>query len=711
MSPRLLALPVSLLLFLQSPAQEASNASQPDSTRSLDAVVVEANAAPVYTANEAPTLLKLPVPLSVTPQTVTVVPKEVIRDQAAQTLSDVFRNISGVFESGNTLNAQAEVLPYIRGFETPVVFRNGMRATQVGSIDLFNIESVEVIKGPASILFGGMEVGGALNYTTKRPQATPFNEIIQQFGSYHHYRTTLDSTGPLDSAGRVLYRFNAAYTNSESFRDFMEIEREAIAPSLLWRISDDTEIGLEVSYIRDRQPYDTGVPVGFKGERLVSDDTFFNNPALDGRKLEDVFAGLTFDHRFNDHIRLRSRLQYHAANPTNEAIRPTVVIGAPGAEVLRQRYQNEERHDDEWQWVSDLIFQFETGGIEHNALIGFDLIRQDSEFARFRRNGPNVPIRGFPSGSYNFDPRPNRRVTTDLSDLEWAAVYFQDQMSMFDDRLHLLLGGRFDYVMQDQMLPNQVSKTDREFSGRAGLLYEATEWASPYISVSQSFRPHAFFPIDRNGQVLDPETGIQYEAGVKFDFFEERLLATLSAYQIHKKDVPVFDTPYFNATGNSANLPGVDQSSQGVEFDVSGRITENLSLIANYAYTDTETTRSELTPGDVGTRLGNVPLNALRVWLAYNFPKGCALEGLGVGAGARYESERLAAFGTTELDEFLVFDAGAWYRRELEGGRVLKAQVNIRNLTDLEYYSRASTQAIVHPGAPLGVFLSVGLEF
>lgn len=696
------------------PAQDAlkpvaATTEEQKKPQQLDEMVVQAERQKTaYSVNEAPSLLKLGVPLSETPQSVTVVPKQVIEDQAAQSLKDVFRNVSGVFESGNTLNAQSEVLPVIRGFEAPFVFRNGMRATQVGAVDLFNIESVEVLKGPASILFGGLEPGGVLNYTTKKPLDHSFNEIEQQFGSYDYYRTTVDSTGPLDAEGKVLYRLNMAYTNSESFRDLMDLERFGIAPSLTWRISADTELGFDLSYTREKQPYDTGVPVGFNGEPLVPIETFYGDPHLAGRKLEDLFAGLDFKHRFNDTFTLRSRLQFHRAEPENEALRNRGVVSTPGGLELRQRYQNEARVDDEYQFVTDLLANFDTGPIKHNAVVGFDLIRQESQFDRFRSNlPPNIPIRGnYPLIS--FIPPPGSEPVPDIKgNMEWAALYAQDQMSMLDgDRLHFLVGGRFDWVDQQQSLPAPRSSEDTEFTGRAGLLYEATDWLSPYASVSESFRPQSLETVDSTGQVLDPHTGFQVEGGFKFDFCDERLIATLSAFQIEKENVAVYNV------ADDYYYPGVEQESRGVELDLTGKITDTVSVIANYAYTDTEVTANPEAPASVGSRLGGVPLHAARLWLTYNCPEDSALRGLGFGGGARFESDRLASFASTvSLDDFLVFDAGVWYRRTLEGGQVFKTQLNLQNFTDEEYYPRASDQSIVHPGNPFGVVCSIGLEF
>jgi len=706
-------LPIALAVSSPiSTGQSAAEKPQPVSEQLPEMQVTADAARAAYTATESPSLLKLPVPLLETPQTVTVVPKEVIRDQAAQNLKDVFRNVSGVFESGNTLNAQSEVLPLIRGFEAPFVFRNGMRATEAGTVDLFNIESAEVIKGPASILFGGLEPGGVLNYTTKRPLAERFNEIVQEVGSWNHFRTTMDSTGPLDPEGRLLYRLNMAYTNSESFRNDMDLERFAIAPSLLWKISEDTEIGLDVSYTKEKTPYDTGVPLGFDNKPLVPIDTFFGDPDLDGRTLEDTFVGMDLKHRFSEIFSVRSRLQFHRAEPKNESLRSRGLAGTPGNEILRQRYQNEARTDDEIQWVTDFTAEFTTGLVKHNALAGLDLIRQDSEFDRFRANSPDVPVSSDPN--INYTPPPNSDPVPDIkSKLDWAAFYFQDQMSMLqNDRLHLLIGARYDEVKQERRRPVEQDSDDGALTLRGGVLYEATPWMSPYVSVSESFRPQGTDSIDKSGNVLDPTEGIQYEAGVKLNFFDQRLITTLSAYQIEKDNVAVFDNQYFIDTGLSTYYPGVKQRSRGIELDIAGRITEELSIIANYAYTDTEVLENPEALATEGDRLGGVPLQALRVWLAYNFPEESKFKGLGFGGGARFESERTAQFADdVQLDDFVVFDAGVWYGYELSGGQVLRARLNFQNLTDEEYYPRASTRDIAHPGRPFGVIASVGFEF
>lgn len=656
-----------------------------------------------YEAKNASSGTKTDVPIAETPASVQVVPNQTIKDQGALGLEDVYKNVSGVVESGNTLNAQSEILPVIRGFESPHLFLNGMRGTLFGSVDLFNVERIEVLKGPASILYGAAEPGGILNIITKRPLDYYQNEITAEFGSYEHYRFTLDSTGPLTDDKDLLYRLNMAYTDSGSFRDVMELDRFSIAPALTWVIAPTTEFTLEASYNRERSPYDAGVPLGFNGEKLVPIDTFFGDPDLNGRVLEDFVISGELRHEFNKNIAIRSRLQYHRANPLNEAIRHRGVRGTTGAEQLRLRYQNEERVDEELQWVTDLTADFKTGSVKHKAILGLDLRREESEFDRFRQNLANILISNDPN--YNFDPPSNNHPADDqLTELHWGALYFSDHMSLMEDRLKILLGARYDYFEQDA-LHNGRSQEDGELTFRIGALYQLTDWLAPYMSYTESFNPPNTGEVDVNGNLLDPETARQYELGIKMNFFDERLQTTIAFYDLEKQKVPDYDTALM------AYLPGVDQRSRGIEVDVLGKITENFSIIANYAYTDTELIKNESDPNEEKDRLGGVPLHSGRLWFTYDFSKGTKLEGFGAGFGLRYVGDRHASFDTTELDAFITADAAVWYRTVLSNGNKLKIQLNIENLFDREYYSRASAQDIVHPGSPIAAKLTVAYEF
>lgn len=657
-----------------------------------------------YTARRSATGTKTDTPILETPASVQVVTRELIDDQKAVNLKDVYENVSGVQQAGNTLNAQTEVLPVIRGFESPSLLRNGLRATIAGAVDLVNVERVEVLKGPASILYGELEPGGVVNYVTKRPQAESSHVFEQQLGSYDYHRTSVDSTGPVTQDGTLLYRFNFARTDSDSFRDSMSLERTAVAPSLLWKPSEQTELLLDFSYVKEEQPYDTGIPLFDNGEPRTSRSTFFNDPDLDGRTNEDYYAGYQLSHLIDSTWSIRNQLQFHRAHNRNEALRPRNVQG----NNLRLRYQNEDRVDDELQFVLDGTSRFSTGAVDHTVLIGAEYIEQDTDFDRFRVNTPNVAISDDPV--VNFDPPANQNPTEDRSRTRWTSLYLQDQLSLLaGGRLKLLLGGRFDDVVTTGSSGGVDTPDieDQAFTARAGLLYMLPNRHSAYFSASQSFRPQFAFAVDASGQPLDPETGLQYEAGLKSAFFDERLLTTLAIYEIEKKNVAVFDQALFNATGQSAYFPGVKERSRGFEFDVTGRLTERLQIVASYSYTDTEVLENEGDPTQVGEPLGGVAPHAARLWLSYDFDKSGPLAGLGLGGGVRHVGKSTAQFDTSvDLDPYTVADVGLWYH-----WKNVRASLNVKNLFDKDYIVRASTTAIAHPGAPRSVFAAVSVGF
>jgi len=700
------AIAVALVLLASVCGQSLAEASRSNMRASgIEEVVVQG-----YRRETGVSVVKSGTPISEVPASIQIVPLDVLRDQAAVRLDDVFDNVSGIVKSGNTLNAQSEVRPVIRGFESQVLFRNGMRATNVGAVDLVNVESVEVLKGPASILFGAIEPGGVLNYNTKRPQREASYEISQQFGRYDHSRTTLDATGPLNLSGTALYRLNAGYTNAESFRDEVDRENFTVAPSLLFNPTERTELLVDLSFAREEAPFDSGIPFGADDEPLVPDDTFFGDPDLDGQELDDYFASYRLEHAFNDAVTLRNQFQFHRVDAQNETIRNRGVAGPPGAEVLARRFQNLDSVDDEYQFLTELVLSLETGGVRHDALVGVDLVYQDQDSDRFRQNLDPIAINENPQTVFTppaMQPMQNQELQN-----EWAAIYVQDQLTLFDERLHILVGGRFDaFESEFENAGVQQPKVDEtEFTGRLGVLYDLTPWLAPFVSVSESFQPQGAFAVDADDQLLSPEEGLQYELGAKLELLDQRLLATLAAFHIEKENVSVFDLPNFLETGAIAFTTS-DQESRGVELDVTGEVTDALQVIANYAYTDTELTENRADPSLEGDDLGNVPEHSLRLWGAYEVPAGRRWSGLGIGAGLRYESERRAQFDDTELDAFTTFDAGIWYRRAFAEGRSLRAQLNFENLTDEDFYPRASDSSIVHPGEPLDVRGTLTLVF
>jgi iron complex outermembrane recepter protein len=664
-----------------------------------------------YQAPRAAAATRLNVPIIDTPVSVQVVPRRVIDDQAALGLENIYTNVSGVTQSGNTLNAQTEIRPMIRGFETAVPLRNGLRATTVGAVDPVNVESVEILKGPASILYGTLEPGGVVNYVTKKPLMARQFEVTQQLGSNDQLRTTVDATGPLNAGRTLAYRAVAAFEDADSFRDSVHLRRFAFVPSISFRPSERTELFADFSYSNKVMPYDSGVPFGANGQPLVAPSTFFGDPALGGRDLTDGFTSLGLFRRLSTSTLLRTQFQFHRVHALNESIRNRGMGGVPGAELLRRRYQNEDRTDDDYQFVGDILSTVTLGPTKHDVLVGADLAYQDSDFRRFRSNIPDIPVTGNSLGFVRPAVQPLEVI---LGTNRWAAAYVQDQMSVgAAGRLKVLIGARYD-TSAGEGTRNAVAQQpseDSSVTGRFGAGYKLTGAMLAYASVSQSFVPQVPGTVDIDGVLLHPQTGLQYETGLKAEAFGGRLLATASLYQIRKDNVALSDLVLFNQTGQIAFFPGVAERSRGVELDAAGRVSERVSVFANYSFNDAETVEHVNTPAQVGQPLGNTPQHLSRLWIAYDGSDGGSARGFGGGAGVRAQSPQAMQFDTLRLDGFSVADLALWYRLRLEGGRVLRLQFNADNVLDREYYVRASDRSIVHPGAPRTARMTVGVEF
>jgi iron complex outermembrane receptor protein len=309
---------------------------------------------------------------------------------------------------------------------------------------------------------------------------------------------------------------------------------------------------------------------------------------------------------------------------------------------------------------------------------------------------------------YNFDPASTPIVSgaTDNENLlDGIGIYLQSVFVLFDDSLHLTLGGRFDTVDATAVNAAGVETDGRTegFSWQAGALYKLLPHLYPYVSVSTSFDPQGVNRIDVNGDYLDPETGIQYEGGVKAPFFNETLAVTASVYRIEKKDVAIADPDNVGFAINGGEL-----SSQGLELTAGGNVTMDWSVYASYAYIDSNVDKSDTLPKD--EHFQGIPLHSNNLWVVYSLHD-TVLNGLRLGAGAFMVGERNGDTAATfTLPGYATFDAMVGYRHALSTLRALTLQLNVRNLLDKEYYESGSGYAFM-PGTPRSLVLSMGVEF
>lgn len=658
-----------------------------------------------YRVPNATSATRTDTPLRDVPRSIQVVPQQVLEDQKAIRLDEAVRNVSGVTSGaafGGAGGAGEEFI--IRGFSDASIFRDGFQGDAEGSAfsslrETANIERVEVLKGPASVLYGNLEPGGIINLVTKKPLEEPFYFGGLSIGSFSFYRPQIDLSVPLTSDKSLLYRLNAVYENSSSFRDFTQIERFFAAPVLSWRISDDTDLRVELEYLNDERPLDEGlVAIGTEvadipiSRRLGEPDDF--------RQFEDVTTGYVLEHRFNEDWTLRNAFRAELSDVSSLRFVPLALDETTGD--LEREVRAGDGNRESYDLQTQLVGKFATGAIDHQVLFGVDLARVFQ--AETIRRSPADPINIF-DPEYGA-PIPDLETTDDFnSKLDTLGIFLQDQISLADN-LKLLVSGRFDVADQesaDNLAGTNTPQYDNAFSPVVGLVYQPIEPVSLYASYSRSFQPNTGFAVDN--VPLEPVRGTQFEVGTRAEFLDGRLSTTLAAYQLTQSNVAVADPsdPDFSTALGEVR-------SRGIELDVGGEILPGWNVIAAYGFTDAQVTEGdEVFPEffPTGSRLQNVPEHSASLWTTYEIQRG-NLQGLGFGAGLFYVGERAGDFGDFffELPSYLRTDAAVYYRRNN-----WQVALNVKNLFNVRYFESAVARERITPGEPLTLVGSVSVEF
>ncbi|MBE7385479.1 MAG: TonB-dependent receptor [Leptolyngbya sp. SIO1E4] len=659
-----------------------------------------------YNPSNASTATRTDTPLRDIPQSIQVVPRQVIEDQQARSLQDVTRNVSGVFQGssfGNSLNTSI-----IRGFQTDVFLRDGFRDPTRILRETADLERIEVLKGPASVLYGTLEPGGIINLVTKQPLEDPLYSVDLTVGSFGFVEPSIDLGGSLNESGTLLYRLNALYENGGNFRDFddQEVERLFIAPSLTWQISDNTDITFNFDYFDDERPYDRGIVAFGNGVADIPSDRILGE-LDDVAKTESLEAGYLLEHRFSDSWRLRNNFRFNSLDRFDIFTDPQSLDESTG--ILTRRFGDLERTDEIYSLQTNVVGEFSTGSVEHTLLFGIDLFRETLDLDnRFSENGVPSSINIF-DPEYGIVPRPERNeLPLNLildSQTNTLGIYLQDQIEL-SEQWQLLVGGRFDIVDQESFLDGSFfgessssQQQEEAFSPRLGIVYQPIELLSLYASFTQSFVPNS--SVDEDGNLLDPERGNQYEVGIKGDFLDGNLSATLAAFNINKTNIAIADP----------DLPGVsrpigEQRSRGIEIDLRGEILPGWNIFASYAYTDAEITEDDGSE-DEGNRLFGVPEHAASLWTTYEIQAG-DLQGLGFGAGVFFVGERQGDTANSfQVPSYTRVDASISYRRDN-----WRAGINFQNLFDIAYIESIENDRLeVYPGAPFTVLANFSIEF
>ncbi|MEH2276703.1 MAG: TonB-dependent siderophore receptor [Nostoc sp.] len=645
-------------------------------------------------------------PLRDIPQSIEVVPQEVLRDQNVTYLEDALKNVTGVTPVSSPVGFGDGSQFTIRGFQTTnrsggSFLRNGFREGGDIPSEIPNIEKIEVLKGPASVLYGNANPGGTINLVTKQPLRDPFYAIDATIGNYDFYQGTIDLSGPLNDSRTVLYRLNVSYLNTGSFIDFFERSNFSIAPIVSFAIGKRTRLILESDYTERSTVGYLGLPA--LGTVLLNPNGRIPRNRLtgepDGVVDNSIFrVGYRLEHQFSDNWSLQNafRARIQKNKPGNEFYIVNAFNNSLDSSDNRTLNRNaiiNTVDNDDYDLAINLTGKFSTGSIDHQLVFGVDLSRSFLGYEQFSTPAPldlfnPVYRRPFAEPfTFAFD---GEQLTNALG------IYIQDQVTLAPN-LKLLLGGRFDLFEQsNRFLSDTTSQSGDGFSPRVGIVYQPIEPISLYASYSRSFFPNSGTAFD--GSVFEPERGTQYEVGVKADL-NERLSATLAFYHLTRSNI-VTDDPLHSGFGI---LTG-EQRSQGVEFSIGGEIQPGWNIIAGYAYTDAQITEDNILP--VGNRLANVPENAFNLWTTYEIQRG-SLQGFGVGVGFFFVGERQGDLDNSfQLPSYLRTDASIFYKRDR-----FRAAINVRNLFNVDYFESTTGPLSVYPGAPFTVVGSVSVEF
>jgi iron complex outermembrane receptor protein len=660
------------------------------------------------------------------PQSVQIIGAEIIEQQQSIRLSDVIKNVNGVYVGSARGGAQESF--WSRGYDMSAnnMFKNGFRFNGGSIPEVSSLEKVEILKGSAALLYGNVAPGGILNMVTKTPSFKKGGEIGMQMGSYSFYKPSIDVYGPLNKF--IAYRFNGSYENSESFRDVVKKERYYINPSFLFKVSDKTEITLQGDYLNDNWTPDFGTGIIGKEITDLPRNLYLGATWSNGQTKTASISGLV-SHDFNKNWKLNFNTSFQDYNRTSkgtERIQP-----AANGDWKRPLGQNRNLEQIIGEQFS-LQGNFSTGKVKHQLFTGMDFENSFLQAYTFLFS-PTTYGSGNIFDFDNFDQGgaiPNATTTKIVkTDTNRFGIYAQDLISV-TEQFKVLAGVRWSWqeaqAETSDLLKNTVTeekkRIDEAFSPKVGLVFQPTKNTSLFASYANSFTPNTGFTV--NNEVIKPSVIDQYEVGVKKDFWRGILSTNVTLYQITNSNLA--QTAEFKADGVTQNtdsnvkvLSG-STKSKGVEIDITAKPVEGLNIMAGYSYNDMRYTKTSGLNGSniEGDRLARTPANTANFSLFYKLPTG-ALKGLSIGTMANYIGKRVGGWNNQydstkpngiwdreiPLDDYTTIDVSAGY--EWKQFSILCKLSNITNELNYTVHENYS----VNPIAPRQVMTSLKYKF
>lgn len=642
------------------------------------------------------------------PQSVSAVTKELITDKMAFNLKDVADGIAGV----NQYSGYDEYT--IRGFRAENARDiNGLRGynTTYTNSMLVNIERVEIIKGPTSTLYGNCDPGGTINLVTKKPLKQNESEINTYFGSWDHFRISGDNTGPLNKNKTLLYRINAGYDNTQSFRTNLFSKSYQMAPSLSFIPNEKISFNLDFSFSHINTILDRGQP------GMLNDNNLFSTPINlivsqpgDFLHESDIASIASFSYKINDHFSYNmGYLNYITQqNVADHGLENYITDDSVNLYFTKWNYHTVTNTISNY-----FTYKFNTRKLNHQLVAGYDYIQSkinvdQNYFELPDQFGDGSGIVGTfslknpvyfkrPVNSYQLSDYDSDGTDVDGDIYHTQGIYIQDQISL--NRWKILLGLRKEFYKGeggDDEINEQV------FLPRAGLVYAISKSINAYATYNKGFDP---FEASGSTQIFDapikPQISELFETGIKANFFSGKLSTSLAAYQLTVQNVAV----NANVISNPDLFVQEGQvRSKGVEIEADGNITSNLSVSFSYAYCIAKITKSK-TPSQIGVRLENAPRNSGSSWIKYDFRKG-ALKGVAISAGHLMAGARNTLDPLITLPGYIIINGAVQYSYKR-----FTLAVKAENVTNKIYWIAAYNNVSKWPGEPRNFMMNLRYQF
>ena len=683
------------------------------------------------------------------PQSINYVTKELILDQGAITVNDVVRNMSGVnpYSFYNDFS--------IRGFRATGNRNsgnlvNGMR-TQTSlwrQSSLANIERVEVIKGPASALFGNAAPGGVINRVTKKPLDVARQSVTLTAGSFGTTRAYTDLTGPLNDKKTLLYRLNLGYENTDGFRDLQGLTSYIVAPSFTYRASEKTQLNIDMTYVNHQGKLDRGVAVFGDGSLFSRPISATQSAANDYLRENSVNLSFALSHRLAQGLLFNSTYLFSSYDEdllehSQDNAFVKKADGKDNPSLVLMRVTQRQRHFRNNNFNNYLTWDVTTGAMKHKLLVGYDhfntQLAPGSSYIEaggylLKNGGTAKTFNVKKSLDYLLDENKNPRTNVPAFDLNSSAgnryqdiskyiyeskdvkpsdqytngVYLQEQLTWH--KLQLLLGARMEWFTDVTQNKNgSESKTHQHaFTPRVGLVYSVVPSTNVYATWIRGFEPQSV-AVQSNpgsGGPFDPVESELWEIGAKGEYLNKRLSVTTALFSLRQKN-----TLYNAGVSGQPDLmvPIGEELSRGVEFDVSGRILPYWSIMANYAFNVAEISKAPEGTKDLNLQRPGTPRHSANLWTKFIVPAGM-LRNLGIGVGLNGVSERKGQVGRREnvvsYPGYALLNLALYYKVQ-----EVQIQVNLNNALNKQYYISGYDRLRSFPGAPRNINLTINYRF